>query len=64
MSGSPPHAYESTRAEASSSRSPPKQPAVEDTDDENDTELLSTDPLNNDLAAGYECNFPRCFNRR
>ena len=59
MSGSPPHTYESAHAEASSSRSPSRQPTVEDTD-ENDTELLSTDPLNDNLAAGYEFDFP-CY---
>jgi len=61
MSGSPSHAYESVHAEASSSRSPSRQPTVEEVD-ENDTELLSTDPLNDDLAAGYGFDFP--FNEK
>ena len=63
MSLSPPHTYESAHAEASSSRSPSRQPAVEDADDENDAELLSTDPLNDNLSAGYEFDFQRHLNQ-
>lgn len=54
MSGPPP---QPAHAEASSSRRSARQPAVDDADDENDEELLSADPLDGDLAAGYTSSF-------
>jgi len=56
MAGSPPQTNDPAHAEASSSHSLARQPAVEDVDDDNDEELLATDPLNGDLAAGYAPN--------
>ena len=58
MPGSPPQNNDPAHAEASSSQSSARQPAVEDVDDDNDEELLATDPLNGDLAAGYASDAP------
>ena len=51
MSSSPSHHHDQTNAEASSSRSAPRQPYAEDDYSDNEADLLSSDPLNGDLGA-------------
>jgi putative cell wall-binding protein len=54
MSSSPLQNSNYSHVEASSSRSsPPRQPYAVDVDSDNEADLLSADPLNEDLGAKY-----------